>query len=259
MNAASVIESPKLAERGSRSTSKGEPRQAFVGVGWIGLNRSQAARQRAPVDVAAGAAESAEARDKAAVVAPDAILCADLHQVLDEPIDGVVIATPSGLHAQHACQALQAGKAVFCQKPLARTAAETRQVVAAAVEDFAQASWTTETGAAVRLTCSWRLSAGCDAVIEASFYGARGAVRLRNVGGSFYDFIVQRMTGTASQAIASPPDEWGGRCLADRCRRLARDQRYDPSVERVVHVADSGSMLRADVGIRRSHAHPDDR
>jgi predicted dehydrogenase len=47
-------------------------------------------------------------------------------------LDGIVIATPSALHAEQAIAALEAGLAVFCQKPLARNAAEARRVVAAA-------------------------------------------------------------------------------------------------------------------------------
>jgi len=43
-----------------------------------------------------------------------------------------VIATPSALHAEHALAALEAGVAVFCQKPLGRTAGEARAVVDAA-------------------------------------------------------------------------------------------------------------------------------
>src|SRR5690606_2112222 len=46
--------------------------------------------------------------------------------------DGVVIATPSALHAEQSIAALNMGKAVFCQKPLGRNAAETRAVVEAA-------------------------------------------------------------------------------------------------------------------------------
>jgi predicted dehydrogenase len=44
----------------------------------------------------------------------------------------VVLATPSALHAEQAVRALEAGCAVFCQKPLGRTAAEARRVVDAA-------------------------------------------------------------------------------------------------------------------------------
>ena len=45
---------------------------------------------------------------------------------------GIVIATPSAMHAEQAIAALERGKAVFCQKPLGRNAAETRRVVDAA-------------------------------------------------------------------------------------------------------------------------------
>jgi predicted dehydrogenase len=44
----------------------------------------------------------------------------------------VVIATPSALHAEQSIAALTSGAAVFCQKPLGRTADEVRQVVDAA-------------------------------------------------------------------------------------------------------------------------------
>ncbi|HVH13475.1 MAG TPA: Gfo/Idh/MocA family oxidoreductase [Longimicrobium sp.] len=47
-------------------------------------------------------------------------------------MDGIVIATPSALHAEQAVRALEAGCAVFCQKPLGRTAEEARRVVDAA-------------------------------------------------------------------------------------------------------------------------------
>src|SRR5205085_415527 len=47
-------------------------------------------------------------------------------------LDGLVIATPSASHAVQARAALERGIAVFCQKPLARTAAETASVVEAA-------------------------------------------------------------------------------------------------------------------------------
>jgi predicted dehydrogenase len=47
-------------------------------------------------------------------------------------LDGVVIATPSALHAEQSIEALNSGVAVFCQKPLGRTAPEARAVVDAA-------------------------------------------------------------------------------------------------------------------------------
>ena len=47
-------------------------------------------------------------------------------------IDGVIIATPTGLHAEQTIAALRAGKHVFCQKPIAMTIAEANAVVAQA-------------------------------------------------------------------------------------------------------------------------------
>lgn len=50
----------------------------------------------------------------------------------DPDIDAVIIATPNGLHAEQTITALQAGKHVFCQKPIAMSIAEADCVVAEA-------------------------------------------------------------------------------------------------------------------------------
>jgi predicted dehydrogenase len=63
---------------------------------------------------------------------PDAVAGESLEDLLRQDLDGLVIATPSALHAQQALAALERGVAVFCQKPLARTAAENAAVVEAA-------------------------------------------------------------------------------------------------------------------------------
>lgn len=44
------------------------------------------------------------------------------------------------------------------------------------VEDFASARIDLVNGAVIHLSCSWRVSAGCDAVIGATFYGTRGGL-----------------------------------------------------------------------------------
>jgi predicted dehydrogenase len=105
------------------------------------------------------------------------------------------------------------------------------------VEDYASATLTLETGAVAQLACSWRLQAGCDAVISAAFYGTEGGAALRNVAGSFYDFTAERYRGTAAETLSLPPDAWGGRAAADWARRLAAGERFDAAAERLVDVA----------------------
>jgi predicted dehydrogenase len=108
---------------------------------------------------------------------------------------------------------------------------------AAQVEDYAVAELELSTGAAVRLACSWRLQAGCDAIISAGFYGTAGGAALRNVRGSFYDFVAERYRGTARETLATPPDSWGGRAAADWAMRLAAGERFSAEAERFVDVA----------------------
>ena len=108
------------------------PRLGFLGVGWIGRHRMQAILETGAVEAAAIADPSPEMAAEAARLAPGAALVATLDDLLDAGVDGVVIATPSALHAGQSVRALERGAAVFCQKPLGRTAAEVRAVVEAA-------------------------------------------------------------------------------------------------------------------------------
>ena len=316
------------------------PRLGFLGVGWIGRNRMEAIRRSGVAEVAVVADPSAAMCEAALESAPGAERARSLDEILDAGVDGVVIATPSALHAEQAVTALARGAAVFCQKPLGRTAAATRRVVDAArdadrllgvdlsyrhtramravrdlvgsgalgdvyaadltfhnaygpdkpwfydaalsgggcvmdlgthlvdlalwvlgfpklqrtgsrlhsrgrvlgpapgeVEDYANAWLELGGGTTVRIACSWNLPAGRDAVIEAAFYGTAGAAAMRNVDGSFYDFIAERYQGTATERIAAPPDDWGGRAAVEWARRLGAGDRFDAEAERLVDVA----------------------
>lgn len=324
-----------------RGRASPRPRIGFLGVGWIGRHRMAAIAATGLVEIAAVADPSSDMVAQALEVAPHAKPVATLDDLLREGLDGVVIATPSALHAEQSIRALEAGAAVFCQKPLGRNAAEARLVVEAArradrllgvdfsyrftqgmqrirdlvrsgalgrvyaadlvfhnaygpdkawfydprlsgggcvmdlgvhlvdlalwvldfpevaevsaslfaageplgvrddvVEDYALATLRLETRAALRLACSWRLPVGQDAIISAHFYGTKAGAALRNVEGSFYDFVAERYDGTARDTLAQPPDEWGGRAAADWAARLAAGARFDAGSERLVAVAE---------------------
>jgi len=310
----------------------GRPRLGFLGAGWIGRSRLAALAATGLAELTAVAEPEVTQRDQALAVVPGALGLKDLDELLraDLDLDGVVIATPSALHADQAVTALEHGLAVFCQKPLGRNAAETRTVIDAAqradrllgldlsyrhlaavgavrrlltrgdlgrvyvadltfhnaygpdkpwftersrsgggclidlgthlldlvlwltgsvtaevrasvlrhggaplatdtegVEDFALTQLRLDTGVEVRLACSWFLPAGRDCVIELALYGSEGAAAVRNVAGSFYDFRAEHWRGTQAEVIAEPPDDWGGRALAEWTQALASDPAFD--------------------------------
>lgn len=320
--------------------SPARPRLGFLGVGWIGRHRMEAIAAEGLAEVAAVADTSEEMIAAARETAPGAEVVGSLDELLAMGVDGIVIATPSALHAEQSIRALEAGAAVFCQKPLGRTADEVRRVVDAAraadrllevdlsyrltrgmrairerveggelgkvfavdlvfhnaygpdkawfydpalsgggcvmdlgvhlvdlamwtlgfpavesvsgrlfsggellgaspdrCEDYAVATVGLAGGTEVRLACSWKVSAGRDAVIEAAFYGTGGGAALKNVDGSFYDFTAELYHGTSRETLATPPDAWGGRAAADWARRLAAGERFDASAERLIDVA----------------------
>ncbi len=316
------------------------PRLGFLGVGWIGRHRMQAVVESNVADAAVIVDPAKQLVEEAKKVAPESEALGSFEELLESGIDGLVIATPSALHAEQSIRALEKGIAVFCQKPLGRTEQEVRRVIDAAkandrllgvdlsyrfvkgvpelrkmiragelgdiyavnltfhnaygpdkpwfydpklsgggcvmdlgihlvdlalwtlgfpavraltsnlqfqgrqisgrgesCEDYAAAQLQLESGAAIQLACSWKLPAGCDCVIDASFYGTKGGVALRNVNGSFYDFRVEQFSGISRNTLAAPPDLWGGRAVVDWAKRLAEGQRFDPEVEHLATVS----------------------
>jgi predicted dehydrogenase len=113
-------------------SSSARPRVAFVGLGWIGRHRLAAVLEQHVVDVIAVADADATARDEAQRLVPDAAAVASFEDALALAPDGVVLATPSAMHASQTIAALQSGAAVFCQKPLGRNATEVHAVIDAA-------------------------------------------------------------------------------------------------------------------------------
>jgi predicted dehydrogenase len=316
------------------------PRLGFLGVGWIGRNRLEAVAASAMAEIAVIADPVRDLALEASKLAPGAALVESLDELLQAKIDGLVIATPSALHAEQTLAALERGIAVFCQKPLGRDSDETCRVVDAArsanrllgvdlsyrfttgmqkirkliqrdelghvyaadlvfhnaygpdkpwfyqrdisgggcvidlgihlvdlalwalghplvvdvssrlyahgellrtlkdrVEDYATARLDLAEGTSVQIACSWKLPAGADAIIAASFYGTRGGAGLHNVNGSFYDFVADKFSGTARETLSTPPDAWGGRAIVDWVARLAAGEGYNPEIEHSCEVA----------------------
>src|SRR2546421_9188603 len=96
------------------------PRLGFLGAGWIGKMRMRALAASEMADIVAIADPAEQATTEAAAIAPAAATSVNLEQLLAYGLDGVVIATPSAQHANQAIAALNAGVAVFCQKPVGR-------------------------------------------------------------------------------------------------------------------------------------------
>ena len=308
----------------------------FLGTGWIGRNRMEAMLANGGAIAAAICDPDAEMVSQAKALAPLALETESLEAMLALGLDGIVIATPSALHADQCIRAFEAGAAVFCQKPLGRTAAEVQRVLDAAraadrllgvdlsyrhtaamqairgrvqelgqafaadltfhnaygpgagwfwdpklsgggclidlgvhlvdlalwlfgfpevtdahatllrdgrpatsheVEDYAVAELKLANGVTVRIACSWNLSAGKDAVIEASLYGTEAGAQMRNENGSFFDFSADLLKGRNAERIASPPDDWGGRAAAEWVRKLAGGEKFAGSTEGLIETA----------------------
>lgn len=101
----------------------------FLGTGWIGRNRMEAMLATGEAKAVAICDPNGEAAASAHELAPEAQMAASLDELLECEPDGVVIATPSALHAEQCIRAIGAGAAVFCQKPLGRSAAEVQAVL----------------------------------------------------------------------------------------------------------------------------------
>jgi predicted dehydrogenase len=316
-----------------------KPRLGFLGAGWIGRHRLEAIARSGLAEITAIADPAREMAAQCLKSVPEVVVVHSLEDLLDLAPDGIVIATPSALHAEQSIAALERGIAVFCQKPLGRNQLEVARVIAAArrsntllgvdlsyrfvravrkvrelvhsgdlgrifavdlvfhnaygpdkpwfydwklsgggciidlgihlvdlalwilnypridhvtsrlfaqgkpihgggevVEDCAVARLDLDTGQTMLLSCSWKLHAGCDAVISGTFYGTKGGARFHNVDGSFYHFVADKFRGTAREQVAAPGDDWGGQAAVQWVAQLAAGAQYDAEIERLIDV-----------------------
>lgn len=173
------------------------PRIGFLGVGWIGRHRMQAMVDSGLVTAAAVADLSPENRQEALQVAPGAAEAASLDALLDMDLDGIVIATPSALHAAQSIEALDRGVAVFCQKPLGRSALEVQAVV-----DTAR-----KADRLLGVDLSYRFTAGMQAIRDRINEGALGAVH-------GVDLVFHNAYGPDKPWFYDPAQAGGG-CMMD--------------------------------------------
>lgn len=69
----------------------------------------------------------------------DLVLTTDYRQIMADPkVDAVFVCTPDNLHAEHAIAALEAGKHVFLEKPMAITIADCDAIIAASEKSGAK-------------------------------------------------------------------------------------------------------------------------
>jgi predicted dehydrogenase len=102
---------------------------AVVGTGFIGPVHLEALRRLA-INVRGILASDAAKSQEAAQRLNLEIAYADYQQILDDDaVDAVHIATPNKLHFDMAKRALEAGKHVVCEKPLAMDSHETAELV----------------------------------------------------------------------------------------------------------------------------------
>jgi predicted dehydrogenase len=335
----SIVQPQPSAQKFSQSGMV-RPRLGFLGIGWIGRHRMDAIARSGLADIVAIADPAQNLLTQAAAIFPNAALVESLDAILEVGVDGVVIATPSALHAEQATAALERGISVFCQKPLGRNEAETRRVIDAArsadrllgvdlsyrhmtqvkkiselirsgelgnvyvvdlifhnaygpdkawfydpelsgggcvidlgvhlidlalwcldyprvthvtsrlfaegrpirgrtkrVEDYAVARIDLDNGATLQLSCSWKLPAGCDAIIGASFFGTKSGASVRNIDGSFYNFLAEHFRGTKRESLSAAPEEWGGKAAVDWTQQLAASSKFNSQIQGLTRVA----------------------
>jgi D-xylose 1-dehydrogenase (NADP+, D-xylono-1,5-lactone-forming) len=105
---------------------------AVFGTGFMGRVHTEGIRRLGNVEVAAIAASSDEKARKFGDEVGVARTTGDYRTLLNDPeIDAVHIFTPNSLHFPMAKAAMEAGKHVLCEKPLARDVAEAEEMVGA--------------------------------------------------------------------------------------------------------------------------------
>src|SRR3954465_4637622 len=98
---------PRASSASAIATPVRKPRLGFLGVGWIGQNRMEAIAAADVAEVALLCDSTPAVLERARAAAPAAELAQSLDDLLAAGLDGIVIATPSALHAEQSIRALE--------------------------------------------------------------------------------------------------------------------------------------------------------
>src|SRR5271166_5161825 len=108
---------------------------AIFGTGFMGRVHLEGVRRVESVEAAAIAGRNGEAARRLGSGFSLHTIAADYREILRDPaIDAVHICTPNAQHFSMAKDALEAGKHVVCEKPLATTLEEAEELVALATD-----------------------------------------------------------------------------------------------------------------------------
>ena len=120
-----------LSSRSWANSPNGRLQVAQVGVGGRGAIDLKSIVRLDNVDVVALCDVDSLALDEAAILCPKATRFSDYRKMLeamDSRIDAVMIATPDHMHAPVSTAAMELGKHVYCEKPLAHNVHENREL-----------------------------------------------------------------------------------------------------------------------------------
>ena len=108
-------------------------RIALIGLGYWGPNHARVISELPQTELVAACDLSSEAAGIIHTRYPNVRTTRRVDEVFEaDDVDAVVIATPTSTHHELGLRALEAGKHVLCEKPLARSAAECDDLVEAA-------------------------------------------------------------------------------------------------------------------------------
>lgn len=107
-------------------------RLGLIGAGSMGLSLAKAARARDDVEIVAVADVVPEAAQRAALELGGHALTSHAELLSRDDVDAVLVATPNFAHREVVIAAAQAGKHVFCEKPMALCVADCDAMIEAA-------------------------------------------------------------------------------------------------------------------------------